>query len=69
MWAIDRTENNLRNASSVINGFRGGSLDSRLKAEALACLVAIARNLADISDSLNEMNGYDLSDKNANNER
>lgn len=63
MWAIDRTENNLRYHQSVIKDERERGLDGRFKADILSCLVQIARNLADISDSLSEMNGYNLSDR------
>ena len=60
MWAIERTENNLRHYNSVAKEERNCGLEGRFKAELIVCLAQIARNLADISDSLSEMNGYNL---------
>ena len=70
MWAIERTENNLQHAHEAIEELDSGTndhfyhsviRDNIYRREVLKCLVQIARNLADISDSLSEMNGYDLS--------
>ena len=56
MWAIERTENNLKKWVHC-------DTDTYFKEAVIDCLIQIARNLADISDTLNEVHGYDLSDK------
>ena len=70
MWAIERTENNLRDTHKVLRELSNNRYEARYaqknemyQCEVLKCLVQIARNLADISDGMSEMNGYDLGDE------